>query len=326
MTAERIPQSPEWHEQRRQGLGSSDVAAILGLSTYARPIDIWRDKMGLSEPSEDTPFTEWGRRLEPVIADAAEDATGIRWTTWTGAIHARRWHVAFTHLDRRGRDEDGAMAVLECKSGMGTRGWGDPATVSIADAHTVIPAGYAIQCAHHLLCTGYGRVYVAALIGYRDFRLYRLERDEGFLDDLLADEQAWWQHHITDGHEPDPDGSEAYRDHLRRRLGVVTEAELSATPEQQAIAARALEAKRAVKAHEALYELEKQRLDRSMGPIQKLIGPGWRATRTAPRTTTRWTEVLRDARKDGVDVDVLTPFVERHTRTGEPSLTVTEED
>lgn len=316
----------EWHDERRQGLGSSDVAAALGLSTFARPIDVYEDKHGLREPREDTTFLEWGRRLEPVIAQAAEDATGIRWTAWLGAIHCKGWAVAFTHLDRRGRDHDGAMAALECKSGMSTKGWGEPGRYGIEVAHTVVPAGYAIQCAHHLLCTGYARVYLAALLGYRDFRLYTLERDEAFLDDLLADERAWWQTHVVEGIPPEPDGSEAYRDHLRRRLGPIVDADPSATPEQQAIAARAIEAKRLIKAGEQAYELEKQRLDRSMGPVAKLVGPGWRANRIAGRTTTRWADVLKDARTAGADVDVLTPFVERHTRTGDPSLTVTEEE
>lgn len=327
MSAELIAgHGQAWHDERRQGLGSSDVAAALGLSTYARPIDVWEQKRGLVEPRGDTVFLEWGRRLEPVIAQAAEDATGIRWTSWLGAIRCKRWPIAFTHLDRRGRDLDGAMAALEAKSGMQTRGWGDPGTYSIAEAHLIIPPGYAIQAAHHLLCTDYARVYVAALIGYRDFRLYRLERDEGFLDDLLADERAWWDLHITQGVAPDPDGSEAYRDHLRRRMGPITDAEPSATPEQQAIAQRLLEARRATKANEQLVELERQRLDRSMGDARRVIGPGWKATRTDGRVTTRWGEVMRAARTAGVDVDVLAPFVERHTSTGAGSLLVTEEE
>ena len=314
--------SPEWHDMRRTGLGSSDIAPALGLSTYARPIDIYLDKVGEGQPSEDTAFTEWGRRLEPVIAEAAEDALNadrdpadmVRFTQWGSAIRCREWPIAFTHLDRRGR-VDGAMAALECKSAMSARGWGDPATVSIADAHEVIPPAYAIQSGHHLLCTGYGCVYVAALIGYRDFRLYRIERDEAWLADLLADEQEFWRL-VTTRTPPDPDGSDAYRAFLARRMGTPT-AEPSATPEQQLIGARVLEAKRAADAASAAYELERQRLDRSMGDAAAVVGPGWRAARTAPRTTTAWQKVLGDVAPFGLD---LAPFIAKHTKVGDPGF------
>lgn len=328
------PLSPEWHEERRKGLGSSDAAAILGLSTYARPIDIYLEKIGEAEPREDTVFTDWGRRLEPIIAQAAEDAINegrpsdarVRFTQWTAAIHCRDWWPAFTHLDRRGR-VDGPMAGLECKSAMSTKGWGDPATVSVADAHEVIPPAYAIQVGHHLLCTGYTAVYVAALIGYRDFRLYRVERDDAWLADLLADERDWWERHVVAGVPPDPDGSDAYRAFLSRRLGEPT-AELSATPEQQLIGARVVETKRAADAAAKAYELERQRLEHSAGGASAIAGPGWRLALTSGRTSTSWAKAMDEARKAGVDTAPLDPFIEKHTKTGEPSyrFAITEEE
>lgn len=327
-----VPLTEAWHEERRKGIGSSDAAAILGLSTYAKPIDIYLEKIGEAEPREDTAFTEWGRRLEPVIAEAAEEAINagrpaeerVRFTSWLPAIHCKAWWPAFTHVDRRGR-VDGAMTALECKSAMSTRGWGDPATVSIVDAHEVIPPGYAIQVGHHLLCTGYAAVYVAALIGYRDFRLYRIERDEAWLDDLLADERQWWEDHVVARVPPAPDGSDAYRAFLSRRLGDPKPAPPSATPEQQLIGARLLDAKRAVAAAEALFELEKQRLEHSAGPVQSLQGPGWRLQLNAGRTTTRWADAIADAHRAGVDTDPLAPFVAKHTKAGRPYYSFVED-
>lgn len=326
--------SPEWHELRRTGIGSSDAAAILGLSTYARPIDIYLEKIGEAEPHDDTVFTEWGRRLEPVIAQAAEaavnegrsEADRVRFRQWSASIQCREWVRAFSHLDRRGR-VDGLMVGLECKSGMRTKGWGDPATVSITDAHEVIPPGYAIQVGHHLMCTGYAAIYVAALIGYRDFRLYRVERDEAWLADLLEDEREWWRAHVDARIPPEPDGSEAYRAFLSKRIGTPT-AELSATPEQQLIGARVLAAKRDADAAAGIYELERQRLERSAGDAAAITGPGWRLSLTAGRKSTSWASVMADARKAGIDTDPLAPLVERHTKTGEPyyRFTPTEED
>ena len=311
------PLSPEWHEERRKGIGSSDAAAILGLSKFATPLDIYLEKIGEAEERPDTAFTEWGRRLEPVIAQAAEDAVNagrsaeerVRFVSWTPAIHCRAWWPAFTHLDRRGR-VDGAMVGLECKSGMGTRGWGDPATVSIVDAHEVIPPDYAIQVGHHLLCSGYAAIYVAALIGYREFRLYRVERDEAWLDDLLADEREWWEQHVVARVPPDPDGSRA----LRLRASAATEVP-SATPEQQLIASRALAAKRDREAADARYREECDHLARSMGDQRGITAATWRFGLRPGRRTTAWQKVLGDVAPVGLD---LAPFIEKHTKVGEP--------
>lgn len=334
-----VPRSLQWHAERRKGLGSSDAAAILGLSSYARPIDIYLEKIGEAEPREDTVFTDWGRRLEPIIAQAAEDALNaersaadpVRFTQWSAAIHCRDWWPAFTHLDRRGR-VDGPMVGLECKSAMSTKGWGGisgPGTtvVSIAEAHEVIPPAYAIQVGHHLLCTGYVAVYVAALIGYRDFRLYRVERDDAWLADLLADERDWWERHVVAGVPPEPDGSDAYRAFLTRRLGEPT-AELSATPEQQLMGSRVVDAKRAADAAAKAYELERQRLERSAGGAAAITGPGWRLALAAGRSSTAWTKAIADAGTAGVDITALAPFIEKHTKTGEPSyrFTISEEE
>ena len=311
------PLSPAWHEERRKGIGSSDAAAILGLSKFATPLDIYLEKIGEAEERPDTAFTEWGRRLEPVIAQAAEDAVNagrsaeerVRFVSWTPAIHCRAWWPAFTHLDRRGR-VDGAMVGLECKSGMGTRGWGDPATVSIVDAHEVIPPDYAIQVGHHLLCSGYAAIYVAALIGYREFRLYRVERDEAWLDDLLADEREWWEQHVVARVPPDPDGSRA----LRLRASAATEVP-SATPEQQLIASRALAAKRDREAADARYREECDHLARSMGDQRGITAATWRFGLRPGRRTTAWQKVLGDVAPVGLD---LAPVIEKHTKVGEP--------
>lgn len=304
-----VPLSAEWHDERRTGIGSSDAPAILGLSPFASPLDVYLEKIGEAEPRPDTAFTEWGRRLEDVIADAASDHLSIAFERWRPAVRNREWARAFAHLDRRARAGD-EMVALECKSGMGTRGWGDPATVSIVDAHEVIPPAYAIQVGHQLLASGYAAVYVAALLGYREFRVYRIERDEAWLDDLLADEREWWTQHVDARVPPDPDGMTA----LRRRLSSET-AVLSATPEQQLIAGRALAARRERDAADQRYRDEIERLARSMGEQKGITAATWRFGIRAGRRTTAWQKVLGDVAPVGMD---LAPVIEKHTRVGEP--------
>ena len=43
----------EWLNYRRQGIGGSDVAAVLGVSPFRTARDVYYDKLGISAVSDD---------------------------------------------------------------------------------------------------------------------------------------------------------------------------------------------------------------------------------------------------------------------------------
>lgn len=57
--------STDWFEWRAKGIGSSDVATILGLSPYQTPLQLYRVKVGLDEQVVDNAATYRGRKFEP---------------------------------------------------------------------------------------------------------------------------------------------------------------------------------------------------------------------------------------------------------------------
>ena len=59
-----------WLNERRKGIGGSDVAAIIGLSPWTTPLDIYEQKLGIALPSEETEAMYWGTALEPAIRQA----------------------------------------------------------------------------------------------------------------------------------------------------------------------------------------------------------------------------------------------------------------
>lgn len=67
----------DWHEWRRQGIGGSDVPAILGLVSWGSPWSVWADKMGLVPPSEETQPLRIGKRMEAVLSAEFTDTTGL---------------------------------------------------------------------------------------------------------------------------------------------------------------------------------------------------------------------------------------------------------
>jgi putative phage-type endonuclease len=189
-TAER----QAWLARRRSGIGGSDVAAILGLSRWKTPLDVFLDKTGQGiEQPESEPMI-WGTLLEPVILAEFSRRYGVRVEKPTAILRdeQRPWMVA--NLDGWAPD---MQAVVECKTSRSADGWGDSGTDEI-------PAYYHTQVAHYLAVTGARLAFVPVLIGASEFRVYQVERDQAFIDDLAEAERAFWHDHVIPGIPPDP--------------------------------------------------------------------------------------------------------------------------
>ena len=66
----------EWLEYRKSGIGSSEVATILGLNPWETPYQLWRRKVGLDEPKIETFAMKAGHYLEDAVAQFWHDDTG----------------------------------------------------------------------------------------------------------------------------------------------------------------------------------------------------------------------------------------------------------
>ena len=66
----------EWLAQRRNAIGGSDAASIIGLNSFSSPFAVWLDKMGMAEPSEENEAMRLGHDLEEYVAKRFTEATG----------------------------------------------------------------------------------------------------------------------------------------------------------------------------------------------------------------------------------------------------------
>lgn len=48
----KAPTKEQWLKARTKGIGSSDVAAVLGISPFKTNIELWEEKMGIREPKD----------------------------------------------------------------------------------------------------------------------------------------------------------------------------------------------------------------------------------------------------------------------------------
>lgn len=259
-------------EVRRTFLGGTDMAAVAGLSTYARPVDVWLEKLGEAPPHTENPMMAMGTLQEPVVASLFTAATGIKLRRPAGPVRDRLRPWLGGHLDRYA----GPDAVFEAKWGERSDRWGESCTLACLSGHQHqprVPAGYAVQLEHYLGVTGRSRGYLAVLLGYADFRWYVLERDDEVVEQLRELGRRFWHENVVPQLAPEPDGSGTYSSYLRRRYAAAGELEIVASPEQQVLWAQYRAALEQQESVEQQVELAAQRLQRSMGSATKLLLP-----------------------------------------------------
>lgn len=66
----------EWLEYRKSGIGSSEVATIVGLNPFETPYQLWRRKVGLDAPKVETFAMKAGHYLEDAVSQFWQDETG----------------------------------------------------------------------------------------------------------------------------------------------------------------------------------------------------------------------------------------------------------
>jgi putative phage-type endonuclease len=156
-----------WLTARRGGIGSSDIAAILGISRYGNALSVWHDKTGgLPLNGDDSEPALWGRAFEETVArEWARRNRSVVQRVGLIANTDRTWQMCT--LDRRvlecplADDRERCAVEIKCrdkmKAGQFRRG--------VADDVLVQTLWQADVC-------GYDHIHAAVLIGGNDYRQF----------------------------------------------------------------------------------------------------------------------------------------------------------
>jgi putative phage-type endonuclease len=205
MTAELVGHfkhgSPEWHAARMDGIGGSEIAAILSLSKWESHFSLWHRKQGRIPDRPENPDTEWGTRLEPVILQKFRDvhpelAVDTRPGTWRNTD--RPWQIANPDALAIGWDVEvghDAEVVVEAKN------VNDRVAFEWDDGP---PPYYLIQVRWYLDVFSLDRAIIAALFGGSDYQEFEVTPDP---DDthLLRQAGADFMRSLREGRRPDID-------------------------------------------------------------------------------------------------------------------------
>lgn len=174
-------------QERQQFIGSSDAAAVLGLSRWSTPLHVWAEKTGQIEHEDisERVAVKLGNKLEQTVAELFMEETG----KVVHRVNEPQVHPVYPfitcQIDRRVVAED---ALLECKT---ASAWKAKEWVG-----EEIPQEYIIQVYHQLAVTGKKKAYIAVLIGNQDFVWKEIPRDEKVIKDLIAKEVAFWNTYV----------------------------------------------------------------------------------------------------------------------------------
>ena len=190
----------EWLEHRRQSIGGSDSASIIGLNPWCSPYTVWADKLGKIPPQEDNERMRLGRDLEDYVAKRFTEKTGKKVRRENSIITNPQYPFAHANVDRMVIGED---AGLECK------------TTSVLNLKKFkngsYPEHYYVQCVHYLAVTGCKRWYLGVLVLGEGFYDFTIERDEGEIKALMESEEAFWKY-VEDKTPPPTDGEKSTTD------------------------------------------------------------------------------------------------------------------
>lgn len=191
---------------RRQGIGGSDIAAILGLSQFKTALDVYLSKT--TEQSEQQgEHLYWGHALENPIIDRFVQDTGATVIRQPETKQHPDYEWAIANADALITNGDTIEAILEIKtsSAFKSREWG-------ADDTDEVPIEYIAQVQWYMWIYNVQEAYLAALIGGNQYRQYHIKRDDELIAMLAEKAQAFWQNHVIPRIPPEPqDGADAQK-------------------------------------------------------------------------------------------------------------------
>lgn len=186
-----------WLLERKQGIGGSDAAVILGLSKWKTPYQLYLDKTSTDVAREDdSPVIEWGKRLEPVIRQKYVDLTGH-----TVFVPGDDKIIAHPSIPWMLASLDGIVnvdggRVFEAKNSRVGDIWGDPGTDQV-------PEAYLVQVQHYMGVTGFELADMAVLLFGHDFRIFEIPRDDDVIGIIMEAEEMFWKR-VQDRDPPEP--------------------------------------------------------------------------------------------------------------------------
>jgi putative phage-type endonuclease len=190
---------------RTKYIGGSDIGAILGLSRFRSPLEVWMEKTGKAVKKLDSLPLRFGSFAEEFVASEYARSTGFE-LLHDESIHIHPKHSFMSaHIDRFVLENGSTTPsrILECKTAnpFSSSEWGEVGSDEV-------PMSYLCQCIWYAAIANLDRIDLAVLFGNSDFRIYEVTRDPELERMVLQKASAFWKEYVRKDIPP-PAQSEA---------------------------------------------------------------------------------------------------------------------
>lgn len=189
-----------WLKNRMNGLGGSEISAVIGCNPYMTNQELWELKTGRRQPEDisDKPYVQYGTNAEYHLRELFKLDFPQYCVEYVenNSFRNDRFPWAQASLDGWLTDQDGRKGILEIKTteilqSMQKEKWNHQ-----------IPDNYYIQILHYLMVTGFDFAVLKAQlktvfngVPYLQTKHYFIERSD-VLDDieyLAQEEKKFWK-------------------------------------------------------------------------------------------------------------------------------------
>lgn len=261
-TVLELPNRDAWLQERKLGLGASDVSAALGINPWKSPFSLWAEKCGLL-PDEDlaaeNEAVEWGLTLEAPIARKFGERTGriIELPeTPTLAVHESLPFLRCTLDAVQRKREGGEPGDLQIKT---TSAWN-----AAEWSGGAVPLCYQVQVAFELFVTGMAWGSIACLVGGQRLVWADIQRDDAFIEAALPHLQAFWEC-VEERRPPEIDSSPITTKVLQKLHPDDNGMTVELPPDSLAWHLSLVDTKERIKALEDIKTLNENRLKAALG-------------------------------------------------------------
>lgn len=202
MTVEMIvlKSREEWLENRRNGLGGSEISAVIGCNPYMDNVTLWEYKTGKKDPEDISgkPYVVYGTNAEPLLRDLFKldfPQYEVEYVE-NNSFRNSKYSWAQASLDGWLTDPDGKKGILEIKTteilqSMQKEKWKDR-----------IPDNYYCQCLFYMAVAEADFCILKAQlktvfdgVPYLQTRHYRLNREDvqEDIDYLMQEGEKFWR-------------------------------------------------------------------------------------------------------------------------------------
>jgi putative phage-type endonuclease len=265
-------------DDRTKYIGGSDIGAIVGLSPWRSPLDVYLEKTGQGREVVVTERMRWGTLLEPLILAeySKRENRKVRRVT-KPFVHPKHDFIR-GHVDAMSRSDDGSRVVVEAKAT--SNQWDE------------VPDYYQTQVQWYMTLAKANVAHVAALVSGQYLSVYKVAADEEAQKALIEIAVEFWTGHVLAGVPPAP-RSEA---DVQKLWSAKTGKQIVATAEIERLAREIADIRAKIGALEEEEQGRRDRIAAYMMDATELIAPNGEVLLSYSgytRRSTDWQKVIQ---------------------------------